>query len=125
MSQNKLKPAYILSVIIATLMAVASASGLFTDLYRDNATVTAAWRGNDLVTLFVAVPLLIAGMIFLRGAWLAASTADLDGQCWDTRYTIIFFTCMAQRSINASWSTSALFSLSIYALIFGLGNIRY
>jgi hypothetical protein len=37
MSQDKFKPAYILSVIIAILMIVASAGGLFIDgLYRDN-----------------------------------------------------------------------------------------
>lgn len=45
-------------------MAAASAVGLGLDgVYRDNALVVAAWRGNDLVTLVLAVPLLVAALI--------------------------------------------------------------
>jgi hypothetical protein len=65
MSQDKFKPAYILSVIIAILMIVASAGGLFIDgLYRDNTFVKSSWHGNDLVTLAIAVPLLVGSLIF-------------------------------------------------------------
>jgi len=40
-------------------MAAVSVGGLvIPDLYQDNPHVTAAWFGNDLVTLVVAVPLL-------------------------------------------------------------------
>jgi hypothetical protein len=49
--------ARLLSVIVALLAFVASAGGLFWEgLYRDNTLVTAAFRGNDLITLVVAVP---------------------------------------------------------------------
>lgn len=52
------------SWIVAALMAVAAAAGLGLDgLYRDNALVVAAWKGNDLVTLLLAVPLLVGGLI--------------------------------------------------------------
>jgi hypothetical protein len=38
--------------------------GLFiANLDRDNAFVTTVWRGNDLVTLVVAVPLMVATLI--------------------------------------------------------------
>lgn len=65
--QTKFKLAYVLSAMITILTIAASAGGLFIDdLYRDNTLITAAWRGNDLVTLVVGVPLLVAALIFLR-----------------------------------------------------------
>ncbi|MGO1058211.1 hypothetical protein ACTL32_03655 [Planococcus sp. FY231025] len=56
--------------LIAFMAAIASGGGLFLDgLYRDNALVVAAWRGNDIVTLFIVVPLLLASLAFsLRGS---------------------------------------------------------
>jgi len=70
MAQTKLGTAYVLSAIIAILALVASAGGLFLDgPYRDNALVTAGWFGNDLVTLVVAVPVLVAALILsMRGS---------------------------------------------------------
>jgi len=51
----------------AALMAVQSAGGLFfPGMYRDEAWILAAWFGNDLVTLLVAVPLLLAGLTLAR-----------------------------------------------------------
>lgn len=56
MMQAKLKPAYILSIIIAILAAMAATGGLFLgDMYRDNIFVSSVWRGNDLVTLVVGI----------------------------------------------------------------------
>lgn len=50
-----------LAVAVASLMVLASGVGLAVDgIYRDNALVSAGWRGNDAVTLVVAVPLLVA-----------------------------------------------------------------
>ena len=47
-----------LAGLTAALMALASGAGLLAPgLYRDNELVTAAWLGNDAVTLLVAVPL--------------------------------------------------------------------
>lgn len=58
-----MRAAKILSIIIAVLAALASAGGLTVpDLYRDNTWITSAWRGTDLVTLLVAVPLLVGGL---------------------------------------------------------------
>jgi hypothetical protein len=52
-----------LAVSVAVLMAVQAALGLlFRNQYRDVEWIAATWVGNDLVTLVVAVPLLIAGM---------------------------------------------------------------
>jgi len=56
-----------LSAAVAALMAVQSAAGLvFPGLYRDADWIRAAWFGNDLVTLFVAAPLLAAALVLVR-----------------------------------------------------------
>lgn len=59
-----------LSTIVALLGLIASAGGLLWDgLYRDNTLVTSAFRGNDLITLCIAVPgLLIALGMTRRGS---------------------------------------------------------
>jgi hypothetical protein len=55
---------------VAALMAVASAAALIQpSLYRDNPLVAAGWRGNDLVTLLIAVPaLMLAARLARRGS---------------------------------------------------------
>jgi hypothetical protein len=70
MSSTQLKTAYVLSVIIAILALVASAGGLLiNNLYQGNAFLSAAWFGSDLVTLFVALPILTVSMVLsLRGS---------------------------------------------------------
>ena len=122
MSQTKLRPVYILSSIIAILATLASAGGLFLDdLYRDNPFVTSLWGGNDLVTLVVAVPMLVAALILsMRGShraqlvWLAMLNYML--------YNYAFYLFGA--AFNWFFLIYvALFTLSMFALIFGLVNI--
>lgn len=51
------------AVCVAVMMAVQAALGLlFHNQYRDVEWIAATWVGNDLVTLLVAIPLLVAGM---------------------------------------------------------------
>ena len=67
MRQRSLTSTTVLSALIAILATVASAGGLFLDgLYLDNPLVTAALRGNDLITLVIAVPLLALAMLWAR-----------------------------------------------------------
>jgi hypothetical protein len=114
--------AYVLSAIIASLMIVASAGGLFIDdLYRDNAFATSAWRGTDLATLLVAVPTLIAALILARRGsvrgqliWLGV----LDYALYN--YAYYLFGAAFNRFFLIY---VALFTLSILALIFGLAYI--
>jgi len=57
----------ILSAVIGVLMVFASLGGLFLHgLYRDNAWSTAAFRGNDLATLLLAVPVLAVALVLAR-----------------------------------------------------------
>ena len=51
------------------LVGDANGQSFVDDLYRDNAFATSAWRGTDLATLAVAVPILIVALILaLRGS---------------------------------------------------------
>lgn len=122
MSQTKLRPVYIISAIIAILATFASAGGLFLDdLYRDNTFVTSLWGGNDLVTLVVAVPMLVVALIIsMRGSdraqlvWLAMLNYML--------YNFAFYLFGA--AFNWFFLVYvALFTLSIFGLIFALVNI--
>lgn len=122
MLQTKLKPAYVLSAIIAILAIVASAGGLFiADLYQDNTFIASAWKGNDLVILVVAVPMLVAALILsMRGSqrahlvWLGM----LDYTLYNYAY-YLFGAAFNQFFLMYV----ALFTLSIFALIFGVSNV--
>jgi hypothetical protein len=61
---QKSKFIYSLLWVLAGLMILQSGLGiLFPDQYRDVDWIKAAWFGNDLVTLVVAVPLFILGIV--------------------------------------------------------------
>jgi hypothetical protein len=116
------KSLYLLSVLIAILMAVASAGGLFIDgLYRDNILVTSSFRGNDLVSLAVALPMLVAALIFskrgsmrARLVWMAMLGYSLYN------YAFYLFGAAFNRFFHIYVT---LFALSIFSLIFGLSRI--
>ncbi len=118
MKQDKLKIPYVFSPVIAVLAAAACAAGLFTSLYRDNALVTAAWRGNDLATLLVIVPLLLVSQrLALRGS-LRAALLWL-GSLGYMLYNYVFYLYGA--AFNAFFlGYVALVTLSLYALVLGL-----
>lgn len=113
------RTAYRLSAIIIVLALVASLGGLFIkDIYRDNTFVTVAWNGNDFVTLVVALPLLVVSLILsMRGSqraqlvWLGMLDYML--------YNYAFYLFGA--AFNSFFLIYvALFTLSMFALIFGL-----
>jgi len=119
---SNLRPAFILSIIITILAAGASLGGLLLeDLYRDNPFVRITWLGNDAVTLLLAVPVLIAALVFAaRGSvkaqlvWMGALDYML--------YNYAFYLFGA--AFNAMFLVYvALLGLSIFALIFGLANL--
>ncbi len=122
MLPTKLKPAFVLSVIIVILATATSLGGLFiTGLYQDNNFVESLWKPNDLVTLVVAVPMLVSALIFSRQGSQRAQLvwmAMLDY----TLYNYAFY--LFGSAFNWFFLLYvALFTLSIYALILGLVNI--
>jgi len=122
MFDSKPTAAYILSVVIVFLSITASAGGLlFNNPYQDNAFVTAVWKGNDLVTIFAAVPILIAVIIFsMRGCQHAQLI--WFGMLDYTLYNFAFY--LFRAAFNGFFLIyTALVALSITALIFGLLKI--
>lgn len=99
-----------LSALLVGLLAIQSAAGLFVPgLYRDPPWALAAWRGNDLVTLFVAVPLLTIGL-------RAAARGSVRG-------ALVWFGMLAYSLYNAGYylfgaRLNAL--LPVYVLLFVL-----
>lgn len=125
MSTSKLKTATILSTLITILMIVAAAGGLLLDnLYQDNFLVTSGWLGNDLVTLFVATPILATAVYRAqRGSWGAYLV--WMGMLDYTLYNFCFY--LFGGAFNSFFLIyTAIFTLSIFALIFGLaaGDVR-
>ena len=103
-------------------MGLASGAGLFAhDLYRDNALVAASWVGNDLVTLFVATPLL---GIALLAAWGGSRRATLVwmGMLAYSLYNYAFYLFGA--AFNSLFLVYVvLFTCSGFALVFGLVSL--
>lgn len=119
MFQANTKIVRALSLWIAALSVLATAGGLFIKgVYRDNAFVTTTWLGNDTVTLFLAVPILLTAMAFgMRGSWMA--TLVWLGVLDYMLYNYAFYLFGA--SFNVFFLVyAALLALSIFALIFGL-----
>jgi hypothetical protein len=119
MLNSKYKIAYVLSFVILFLATLASTFGLFSEtLYRDNDLIIAAWKGNDLVTLFVVIPLMI---ISLRGSSKGSNRSHLIwmGTLLYMLYNYMFYLYGA--AFNKLFLVYvALFTLSIYALIIAL-----
>lgn len=111
-----------LSIIVALLLGGASAAGLaIPGLYRDNALVVASWYGNDLVSLLVATPLLVATMIGARRGRLRARLGWM-GMLLYSLYNGAFYLFGA--TFNALFLVYvALFTGSAFALIFGLAAL--
>jgi hypothetical protein len=122
MLSKNLRTARILSIIIAILAAFAAAGGLlFDNLYRDNLFVTSAWKGNDLVTLFIAVPLLVAALIFSARGSMQAQLLWM-GVLDYMLYNFAFYLFGA--AFNGFFLLyTALLGLSIFAILFGLANL--
>lgn len=120
---RKQNTAHTLSVVAAALAVTASAGGLLLPgLYRDNAFYTTAWLGNDIITLAVAVPVLVAALYFAQKGsqrakllWMGAMTYLLYN------YAFYLFGAAFNRFFPLY---VALFALSLYALVSGISNIR-
>ena len=120
-----LKVPYLLTGLAAVGMAVVAAGGAFAPawLYRDNPLIAATFRGQDLVTLAVAVPLLVVGLILeVRGSargrvlWIAMLFNALD--------SYLFYTFGA--AFNAFFLLYvAITGLALYALLSAVPRLEF
>jgi hypothetical protein len=111
-----------LSRVSATLMVMTSAGGLlFDDLYRDNFLVRSGWYGNDLVTLFVAAPILVVAVI-LAGRGSRRAELVWFGLLAYTIYNYAFYLFGA--AFNSFFLLYVgVFTTSIFALIYALTGL--
>lgn len=123
MLNPQLKATYRLSTLIVVLMLAQAGGGLLIDdLYRDNLFVTTASRGNDLVTLMVATPLLGMAIVLSRRGSARAQLVWL-GMLDYALYNYAFY--LFGTAFNKFFLLYvALFALSIYALLIGLANLE-
>jgi hypothetical protein len=120
-----LSVAYWLTGAVAVAMAVAAAGGAIAAdwLYRDNPLVTATFRGQDVVTLLVAVPLLVLGLArevrgaaFGRVLWLA--------MLFYAMYSYLFYAVGA--AFNAFFLLYlAIVGLALYALLCSVPRLGF
>lgn len=117
-----MKTSYRLTLIATIFAALASAAGLFVPgLYQDSEFLVTIWQGNDWVTLIVVVPaLLITLYLSEKGskkAWLIWM-----GLLLYLFYNYAFYLFAA--AFNAAFLLyAAIFSLSAFALIYGLSAL--
>jgi hypothetical protein len=122
---STLKSSYLMTMIIVVLTLVATIGGLFIgDLYRDNSSFALnAWYANDLIVLGIGLPLMCAALVLsirgsLRGQliWL--------GMINFTIYKYSYYLFGA--ALNSFFIIYvALFSLSLFTLVFGLIYLDY
>jgi hypothetical protein len=115
--------AWRLSTGVAVLMAVQAGIGLLIpSVYRDTGWVTAAWYGNDIVTLIVVVPILAWSLWTARRGSLRAELvwyAVLGYAVYNYAY-YLFGT-----ALNAMFPLYAvLFVLPLIGLVLALGNLE-
>lgn len=116
--ENKEKIAKILSLLIVLLSAVASLGGLFANIYRDNALVTSAWKGNDFITLFLVIPVLLWSVLTKKRVFSNLVWAGSLGYMF---YNYVFY--LFGSSLNKFFLIYvALVALSAYALVFLLSS---
>ena len=120
--KNIYKIPIILSIIVIVLAVIASFGGIVANnIYRDNEMVKAVWLGNDIVTLFIVIPVMIGALFFTLRHSLKAQLIWM-GMLWYMVYNYIFY--MYGTAFNKFFLLYVLiFTLSIYALILALMKI--
>lgn len=85
----------VIGILIAGIALVTSGVGLlYPEIYRDNDFITAMWFGNDLVTFFMAVPLLLVSIYRSDKHQQVAGIGSLVwlGCLWYMIYNYIYYT---------------------------------
>ncbi len=104
------------TVPVSVLLAVAAGAGVFIrDFYRDSPSYVAQARGQDVVSLFVVLPVMITSA-WLSGRGSTASRLVWNGGLAYLLYTYIFF-AFDMRFNSLFLVYVALLGCSLYALV--------
>lgn len=110
---------YWLAALIILLAICAAAAGLlFDNLYRDNVFLRAIWQATDMATLVLPTPIFIGALVITRRGSIHAELvwlAMLDFMLYNYAYYLFGAAFNAVFLIYV-----ALFTFSLYGLIFGL-----
>jgi hypothetical protein len=88
---QRLKPAFVLTAVLAALLIVAAIPGAFVaGIYRDTSIIVAADRGSDLLTLFLYVPILAVSVYYSSRGSLRAQIVWLGLVSWVLYYYILY-----------------------------------
>ncbi len=87
---SRQKPLFAVSSLLLIFMLIQSLGGvLFPWLYHDSKAITASWRGNDLVTLFIAIPVFFSAIfytlkasVFARYTWFSMLSYAFYNNCY-------------------------------------------
>lgn len=121
-SGRRLRTVYALSAVTGLLMAVQSATGMLCfGLYRDEQFALDAWRVNDPVTFFVAVPLVFASLVLARRGSLRGLLVLLGAMQY-ALYNYAYY--LFGSALNAQFLLYvALFVISGITLVTGLSGL--
>lgn len=111
-----------LAAIVAVLMVAAAVLGILVeDLYRERPWGREAFRGGDVVTLFLVVPVLIASIVLARRGSQRAAVIRTAALAY-AAYTYAYYVFGA--SFNDAFLIHvAIFSASIFALAYGVSTL--
>ena len=113
----RLRAATGLSVVLVLLMLAQSAAGLLVDgLYPEEAWAVAALRGNDLVTLVLVVPALVAALVSVRRRPTPAAVVTWLALVFYGVYNYAYYAFGAAFSDVFLLHVAAL-AVSLYALV--------
>src|SRR5918996_2531913 len=117
-------PAVLLSAIVAALMLGASVLGIVVDdLYRESAWAREAFRGGDVVTLVLVVPVLITSMALARRGSVRATVVWIGALAYAV-YNYAYYVFGA--SFNDAFLIHvAIFSSSILALVLAISRLDF
>jgi hypothetical protein len=120
-TQGSVRVPIVLSMILALVMAVQAVLGLvLPGLYRDTGYVSETWFGNDLVTLVLALPLLVVGLLVERRGTVLGRLLWLGGLGYAI-YNYAFYLFGA--ALNAFFLLYvAAFLLAVAAMVLGLSR---
>lgn len=117
-NHNKTPLSRRLTPLILILGMGLSLAGILFPIYRDNPLITSVWQGNDLVTLFVACPLLLFALLKLNKGFLTDQLLWL-GCTWYFVYNYFFYLYGA--AFNVAFIFYVLIViLSLLSFIFGM-----